>query len=388
MTTRPRATVPIFASDDVYASPYDIGVDTKLEPSAAEISQGYAREYRAPARKENWLRYMTDRFVEHNDARLTRLPLHNVRAIYATGNDSSSTNYAIVWAPFNTSPVNGPRWLAYTDIGSDSQDAYYTQNGITWSSASIATTTALDGAFGNDVVVLATGTAFDGLVRSTTGGVTFTGCTVDDQDFRTVFFTGATFLASASPGIIRRSTDDGATFSAATTPPSYWGTSGYHASQFALGNGRVFAVPDSGARFIYSDDEGDTWSEVIVPNLSWRGVGYLNSIWYAVASTGEVYQSINSGVTWTLVTTTGIPSSTIQRQMFVHENLLCIVDLTGVIHYSTNGETWRSGATLHPGPAGAAFGVWSYGGGGFCAAFRVSGSETYLTTTVQADQFE
>lgn len=390
--SRPNNSVPIWSSDDTYQAPNpDVGENTKLAPSAGEISQGHSYNGRPPAPKINWLENIYSRFIEHNDERITRLPFYNLRSINALANGSIATNLSVLWSllPLPDQPA---QWEVYAQaVAGEGLGRSLSPNGYDWQAVNASGGGAFifDSASSEAAIIIATGTNSPGLKRST-DGTNFSDPTVSNGDFRTVFYTGSTFIASAAATVVLRiSVDNGLTFSAPTGPPTNWGTAGYHAAQFAINpdTGRVIAVPNSGSRFIYTDDEGDNWSEAVVPNESWRGIAYKDGLWCAVNTdaTDPVYTSEDDGVTWSQVTTSGLDANSFNRKIFVHEGYFVASRGTnGRIRYSEDGVDWTTAVLLQP-ASGAEFRDWHYGGGGFCAAFRDASGTLDLVTTLQAD---
>lgn len=344
--TRPRSSVPIWASDDTYAAPNEFeGEDTKLEPSAGELSQGYKYKGRPAAPKYNWVHNMYSRFIEYNDGRLSRIPLYNIKSITANDNDSSNSNYAIVYSKLSSRP----RWFVYCHRGDFSNSVFRSNTRFNWTGLVGDGDFAQDAASSTTRIVIAEGANNDGLSWSS-NGQDFTPSTVNGSggQYSCVFWTGTNFIASASGGSMKISSDGG-TFDNPTTPAVNWALSAYGAAQFAMSpdTGRVIGVPTSGSRFIYSDDDGDSWSEVNVDNATWRGVTYKHGIWYAVKSTtgNAVYSSSNNGLTWTQLVTPGM-ADVFMRKLFTHENY--IVGLAGdTIWFSEDGENWERGIYLN-----------------------------------------
>jgi hypothetical protein len=312
---------------------------------------------------------------------MNRMPFHNVRSYYALPNNSTSTNYAVLW---RTTPL-GDAWFVYTDSGDSGEELYRSRNGYDWLPTSTNVATAIDAASSDTAIVLAIGSVSVGLARSTNGTV-FAAPTVTDLEYVTIFYTGATFIASAD-GAIRRSTDDGATFVAPTSLGAGWSGGGYEAAQFAIGDGRIVAVPATGAFFIYSDDEGDNWSQVAVPNKSWKGIAYANGTWVAITdeSGGSVYKSTDNGATWVQQTTTALDADGLEFQKKIFSHGKYFAGLRGGstrIWYSQDGALWVPGPELQPATA-PVFRAWQYGGGGFCLAYHDANGDTELVTTLQ-----
>src|SRR5690606_30110735 len=138
---------------------------------------------------------------------------------------------------------------------------------------------------------------FSGTVNSYyfTDPATFT--SIASLTGRGIIWDGTNFILSrGNNGVAISAT--GTSFSAAATPPPNWTSSNHFAVQFATNGSRVVGVTNSTSQYVpYSDDNGDTWTDVSVSSLAWAGIAYRPSsspsgaLWMAVSTTGHVYTS-------------------------------------------------------------------------------------------------
>ena len=321
----------------------------------------------------------------------SRLVFNNIRSQKQVANGSSDTNHAVVFSALQQTP----KWLVFKQGsgGGDLNEGIRCENGLDWESFNIGLTSvgnSVDAACSANTLVVATGSNDNGLAYST-NETSFTQCTVSAFNMQTVFYTGATFIASGVGGVMRRSVDDGVTFIATTTGAAGW-SAVHHAAQFARNpaTGRVIGVPvAAGVVFQRSDDEGDNWDAITVPSKTWVGIACMDGVWIAVntAVSNPVYQSLDDGLTWTQLTSTGF-ATTFSSRIFAHDGYFAAI-AGNRIHYSKDGETWIPGQHLRPVGVSPtpSFRRWAYGGGGFCAAFQASSGDTYLTQTLQTGEF-
>jgi hypothetical protein len=184
-----------------------------------------------------------------------------------------------------------------------------------------------------------------------------------DSAIATASYSITRWLAVSRFGTAVRSTDRGATWTAASTGV---GTALHDA---AFGGGRWVVVGD-GSVLRYSDDGGVTWSagtSSVTSNL--RGVAFGGGRWVAVGSNSAVLYS-DDGATWTAATgaTAGAWSGV------AYGNGRFVAVGSGAIH-SADGVSW----TAATGAPASLVGVGTNGAGTFVAV-RSTGSLVYRST--------
>ncbi|MCZ2292184.1 MAG: phage tail protein [Burkholderiales bacterium] len=103
---------------------------------------------------------------------------------------------------------------------------------------------------------------------------------------------------------LRRSTDNGETWSGAVNLPasSQW-------YDIAAGNGTVQISSQVSSTGCFSNDGGATWSTRSYPVAGLTFVGHIGAYWIARDTYDLMRVSTDNGATWSLLTTTGWPSS-------------------------------------------------------------------------------
>lgn len=107
------------------------------------------------------------------------------------------------------------------------------------------------------------------------------------------------------------------------------------------------ADPGHHAEVSYSDDKGDTWTDVEVGAMNGQAINGLaidfkGRVW-AVASSGMVYRSDDIGASWTLMDDTTAGGEDLNAIVFYDEFTAMIVGANNTVLVSTDGaETWSS----------------------------------------------
>jgi len=285
--------------------------------------------------------------------------------VFLTGSLVSSAAGAISWTPhpvlanFHDVIFDGNQFWAVGDNGL----VQVSPDGATWTSAAPGPSYNFygiaHGGGGQYVVVGAGsgGTNVDYSVYVTNnGGLTWSQATVSSTSFNVTFFSvahGATageYVAVGGGGVIRRSTDGGATWSPS---PQYWYYYWLSKVIYApIGTGLYVAVGDAGS-ILTSNDGGVTWTAQYAPGTVFLPIGngmnlydvaYANGLLVAVGwdnstSSGVILTSPD-GINWTRVT----PNPTAEPLHGVTHGPCgwVAVGANGTVLISPNGTSWTA----------------------------------------------
>lgn len=229
-----------------------------------------------------------------------------------------------------------------------------TDGGNTWASVSLPVTPASPGwslvAFGDGIWLMVRGDtgAFYTSPSSNAGSWTLNGYAFPDAGImRAANFRDNVWVAISSLGDIARSTN-GTTWSTANSSIFTVGRD----VEFSFITDDWMAIGTAGGaqRAAISTDLGLTWTLTSgsIPNaVTINTVEYHNNSWFigGVASSGVgLWRSIDDGVTWTQLTSTGFPASgQIQSLHEIGEfrDMLIAMSITdGNIYFSKDGLSW------------------------------------------------
>jgi len=214
-------------------------------------------------------------------------------------------------------------------------------------------------------------------MATSTDGVVWAAIT--DSTFRiyVIAYGNNKFIAGGEGGKIATSTD-GTTWTTVTT--STFGTSGI--SAIAYGNNKFVAGVGG---IIATSTDGVTWTAVDVSSIFKKGsydginaIAYGNNKFIAVGHNGNDYKMAYSsdGETWTPITTTAFeyidfydkkPYQATINGIVYGNNRFVAIGSSGVIAYSTDGETWTAVADSKFGTTNNTISAIAYGNGKFVA---------------------
>ena len=209
------------------------------------------------------------------------------------------------WQSVASVVVSGQIYFAA--IASGGNDAAYSTDGISWTSATMnATATWIAVASGYDktfkvpaLVAVAQGGTIAG--KSTDGGQSWSGSTLpSSSNWRDIAHGGGTFVAVGESGAVAYTVDSGATWTAGTMPD----TANYNS--VAFGNNRFVAVASDGS-IAYSFD-GETWyAGASIASGTYSHIRYGNGTFTTVRTNDGVAYSSQYGVddNWTTVSGQG-----------------------------------------------------------------------------------
>jgi photosystem II stability/assembly factor-like uncharacterized protein len=177
---------------------------------------------------------------------------------------------------------------------------------------------------------------------------------------------GDIWVSGETLGVIRRSEDNGATWSAPITNPL---TSSDIVSMVCYGNGVFLAATDTG-KIIRSTDNGATWSALITNPFGGTQIStgqYIGNAFVLAGYGGKISRSTDNGATWSALITNPFGGSYIVGSAVGNGVLGLVAADGGKISRSTdNGATWSALITNPFGSTGMA--CLSYGNGVWVAA--------------------
>jgi uncharacterized repeat protein (TIGR01451 family) len=241
-----------------------------------------------------------------------------------------STNFGASWS------VNGPftRVSCYSSFGSDLFAAdgvnaifHSTNNGVSWTiinSGPIFTSIACDG------TNVYAGTWYDGLYYSNNNGLNWTLANngMPDVNYTSICINGSKVVVGTLEGGVFLSTDHGVNWEAVSN-----GFPNANVSSMAVIGSTVIAVSNG---IFSSNDNGNTWdlAKTSIPyDVIYSTAVHGSKIYIGTGS--EVYQSADSGSTWTVAW----PLAIIHSFAFSGSKI-CIGKSCGIYVSTNNGSTW------------------------------------------------
>ena len=211
-----------------------------------------------------------------------------------------------------TNPSTSINWgvaygNSYWNIASQTTESLYSSNGTSWTKVTQSINAARGCSYGNGYHIVH-GDA--GFVRYSSGAPPSTWTSATYSNYSYILgscYCGATIKwigCSYTGYIIRRDS---------TTPNGTWTSPAHPVTTpmrfVAMGSSYAVAVGDSGK--IYRSSDGTTWNSVTsgFGTDDITGVAYGNSYFVAVGASGKLSYSTNDGSSWTLNTSTTIPSA-------------------------------------------------------------------------------
>ena len=236
----------------------------------------------------------------------------------------------------------------------------YSPDGVNWTNVDAPVADGwMDVAYGNGVFIAVASGSANGTSKVTRSvdGKTWTTITTPSMKGASVTFGDGVFVigcTSTSSQRVVRSTDNGLTWVAATTPPNEaadrWGV--------CYGNGTFLTVANTGTnRVSYSTDGGDTWTMVSVgTSEAWMGACYGNGKFIIVANTGTNRIRYSSdGITWSTPSTPPTASN-FKDVCYGNGYYIAVADSGTVVVKSADGETWTDATVSEKGWTSICFG--------------------------------
>jgi hypothetical protein len=177
----------------------------------------------------------------------------------ATWDNSSRVNGAV-----NSIGMGNRAFIAVGDSGTTGYRSV--DNGTTWTDVTLPSGGTYNGVtFGNNIfiAVAETGSSTAVVARSTDRGVSWSSIDITSVGLYGVTFGNNIFVAVGDNGKIVRSTDNGSSWTAVTSPTSL----DLNAVGFAYGKSTFAAVGDNGT-IVISTDNGSSWSSKSADNTS------------------------------------------------------------------------------------------------------------------------
>ena len=226
-----------------------------------------------------------------------------------------------------------------------SNTAYYSTDGLTWSTSTLPTTAVWTAIAAGDIsnvsyVVALGSTGTTTAAYSIDGGVTWTASNLPQTSAVTsIAFGGGRFVAVRSDSATPIVSTNGTTWANGANPlptKTNWPSITY-------GKGRFMAVSTDTApgsvTAAYSLD-GITWTASTIPAVAnWNSVAFGNNIFVALSTGGAVAIS-NNGTTWTIAATV----STADEVGYGQGTFVATSNGSSAAHYkSQDGITWTQG---------------------------------------------
>jgi len=242
--------------------------------------------------------------------------------------------------------INADTGYVAATIGSTTKIIKTVDGGSTWTNVQSNAYAILSICFYNELIGFASG-AGSQILTTTDGGQTWGGTGVNccSNSYNSIIAKSATDIVAvggngASGGIIVRSTTGGLNWTGATVPSA--GVTDLNCVHFpSLSIGYV--VGNAGT-ILKSTDGGSNWT-YLSPNLitQYRSVFFTNdSTGYIVGNAGTIFKTINGGSTWT-PQVSGFPTSILYDVYFVNENIGYISGSNGLLLKTIDGGTnWTS----------------------------------------------
>ena len=246
--------------------------------------------------------------------------------------------------------------------------------GLTWEDRSVPEgNTWLSVAYGNGTFVAVATDGTNRVMRSTDNGYSWSSASAAAADsWSDVTYGNGTFVAVSYDGTVMYSTNNGSSWSSATTVPeaNSW-------EQVAYGNGVFVAVSSDGTnRTMYSTDDGDTWTAVASSATeSWYSVAYGDGVFVAVAAgTDTIMWSDDDGQSWNSETASS--SANWNSVIYGYDSFVAVNTSGGAMRSTDKGQTWSDESPAESNSwKGVAF------GGGVFVAITDSATTNQITRT-------
>lgn len=187
------------------------------------------------------------------------------------------------------------------------------------------------------------GAWYDGVSRSTDGGVTWTKTSngLTGRQTNTVHKDNGVLFAGVNDGVLT-SRDEGQTWVRAN--PAFTATYCFHTF-----DNKVYAGTASGV--YVTPDQGQTWSRSsggLAAGIVYRVTNAGNTL-YAAVFNGGVFRSTDGGLSWTAANA-GLSSLAVYDVLALGNNLFASTSNQGIFRSGNNGQTWTAASTgLPPG---------------------------------------
>ena len=342
----PIGTLPTHATSETFVAGPDIGEDTKVEPSAAEMAEGFHRTGKPPARKLNWSMNKLGEWVQY-------LAMLEPQNFFPAQNTHTAGTMGGLSGVFFAK--KSKRYVAHTAAG---DEVYVSFTGHRWVlrdsgdglSLGAAITCGVDTSqIGRFLLFCASSASY---YISSDSGESFTTGTVTGSGTRTVYAAVYDeFHAKTIAVGVNNSTEDSAWYSAdgltLTRVPLTAGTLFPSLIACDQATGRVVAAAVLGDRIWYSEDGGVTWGSYVhtFDNHTDLTFNQETSRWVLTTNDGEVLFATDPRTAggWTEVTEPEVPLLAIAAAGRNYVGITGVVG--GLVPYfffsQDEGETWQ-----------------------------------------------